>query len=435
MHILFKRNYPPWLLTNKLYDDLIGYVADHFTDIIINKTIPYVYKCNSEVNRVHLLNGIYGYLHYGSKYTTEIIHVTMPEHVPVFSIKGKNLMYDIIFLVRSIGLDASVIEKHAQYKILVHESMPIQWTITPLQEDKENIYYGFELSGNGRYLLNSFIVTHNTSCIKAISNVSGRHIINVRLSEITTNNQINNLFYNPVLHIVNPDTLITEKYIIPIHQRLYIIEDIDCMTDLVKRRNYYKSITSSHTNNALNAPKSLYNDDTKSICTDMDLDSYYQQSITKEKDDMKNEEIANDSKDKITLDSLLNILDGTLEIPSRMLCITTNYLDIIDPALIRPGRIDIIVNFKKCNRTIIRQMFESFYEKAFDASLFIKIREYKISPAVVNQVLFKHLNNATKAISELIYRGNKKQIKTEKYLSLQKSPPALLPLPLSLPLV
>ena len=45
-------------------------------------------------------------------------------------------------------------------------------------------------------------------------------------------------------------------------------------------------------------------------------------------------------KDKLNLAGLLNVLDGVVDTPERIVVMTTNHPEILDPALIRPGRID-----------------------------------------------------------------------------------------------
>mmetsp|Transcript_76804 Transcript_76804/g.138558 ORF Transcript_76804/g.138558 Transcript_76804/m.138558 type:complete len:792 (-) Transcript_76804:49-2424(-) len=45
-------------------------------------------------------------------------------------------------------------------------------------------------------------------------------------------------------------------------------------------------------------------------------------------------------KDKLNLSGLLNVLDGVVDTPDRILIMTTNHPEHLDPALIRPGRID-----------------------------------------------------------------------------------------------
>uniref|UniRef100_A0A7S4R314 AAA+ ATPase domain-containing protein n=1 Tax=Alexandrium monilatum TaxID=311494 RepID=A0A7S4R314_9DINO len=46
------------------------------------------------------------------------------------------------------------------------------------------------------------------------------------------------------------------------------------------------------------------------------------------------------NKDKLNLSGLLNVLDGVVDTPERILIMTTNHPEHLDPALIRPGRID-----------------------------------------------------------------------------------------------
>lgn len=45
------------------------------------------------------------------------------------------------------------------------------------------------------------------------------------------------------------------------------------------------------------------------------------------------------SQDPLTLSHLLNILDGLLETPGRILIITSNHPEKLDEALVRPGTI------------------------------------------------------------------------------------------------
>ena len=50
---------------------------------------------------------------------------------------------------------------------------------------------------------------------------------------------------------------------------------------------------------------------------------------------------------KLSMATLLEVLDGVMEMDGRMLIITTNYLEKLDKALVRPGRIDIKVHFSQ----------------------------------------------------------------------------------------
>jgi hypothetical protein len=103
-----------------------------------------------------------------------------------------------------------------------------------VEELPKDNYYGFELDNNHRYVLGNFIVSHNTSIIKAIANECNRHIINVNLANIQTNTQLKNLFYNKSLQCKDEFQNVT--FDIGIDERLYVIEDIDCMSEVVLDR-------------------------------------------------------------------------------------------------------------------------------------------------------------------------------------------------------
>jgi hypothetical protein len=210
--------------------------------------------------------------------------------------------------------------------------------------------------------------TGKTSTIKAIANTARRHIINVQLSHIKTKEQLRHLFFNDEIHV--SDGTKTERYTIPVHERLYVIEDIDAMGDTVLERKWKKPVVEEKKKTA--------------------EDAWMQARMDEE-----------DTVEPLDLSFLLNLLDGTLEASGRILCISSNFPERIDKALIRPGRIDMIVHFRKCNRDILRQMVDSFYDQTFEDWTGDNMN-YKWSPAEVNQILFRNFKEPTKAIEELV---------------------------------
>ena len=210
--------------------------------------------------------------------------------------------------------------------------------------------------------------TGKTSTIKAIANTARRHIINVQLSHIKTKEQLRHLFFNDEIHV--SDGTKTERYTIPVHERLYVIEDIDAMGDTVLERKWKKPVVEEKKKTAEDAWMQARMDD-------------------------------EDTVEPLDLSFLLNLLDGTLEASGRILCISSNFPERIDKALIRPGRIDMIVHFRKCNRDIVRQMVDSFYDQTFE-DWTGEAMNYKWSPAEVNQILFRNFKEPTKAIEELV---------------------------------
>ena len=204
-----------------------------------------------------------------------------------------------------------------------------------------------------------------TSSIKAIANTAHRHIINIHLSQIKTKAQLTHLFYNDDIHVHNGTTV--EKYTIPIHERLYVIEDIDAMGDAVLSREFKVPVVKKE-----RSPEDAW--------------------AAAHKED--------DEPEVIDLSFLLNLLDGTLETSGRIIAISSNYPERIDKALIRPGRIDMIVHFKKCNREILREMATSFYDREFEDWTTPEL-DYRWSPAEVNQILFRNFGSPEDAIKEL----------------------------------
>merc|ERR1719230_2251048 len=59
-------------------------------------------------------------------------------------------------------------------------------------------------------------------------------------------------------------------------------------------------------------------------------------------------------RDKLNLSGLLNVLDGVVDTPERIVVMTTNHPEILDPALIRPGRIDqrLLLGFMKWHNVL-----------------------------------------------------------------------------------
>ncbi|KAH7413019.1 BCS1 N terminal-domain-containing protein [Cadophora sp. MPI-SDFR-AT-0126] len=64
---------------------------------------------------------------------------------------------------------------------------------------------------------------------------------------------------------------------------------------------------------------------------------------------------------RISLSALLNILDGVASQEGRVLIMTTNHKDKLDEALIRPGRVDMTVEFKLSNAQMISTIFRSIF--------------------------------------------------------------------------
>lgn len=313
--------------------------------------------------------------------------------------------------------------------------------------------------------------TGKTSIIKAIANECNRHIININLANIQTNTQLKNLFYNKSLQCKDEFQNVT--FDIGIDERLYVIEDIDCMSEVVLYRKMSTEIEDldldldqisidseveisceeckkgHHEEHCYNKIKKhcphcqkIVNEVSKcQTCKynykHCDKSGHCEAFLCKESDNPRRcnyclkqyeeikkleliqtnngttnnvnnlalfnketkKESTEEDNDKITLSSLLNILDGTLELPGRMIIITSNFPEKLDKALIRPGRIDLILELGKCSHYTIKQMYESFYNKNLSDT--IVFDDLKWTPAEINCILFNNFDNPEKTIHDI----------------------------------
>ncbi|KAJ5695362.1 P-loop containing nucleoside triphosphate hydrolase protein [Penicillium solitum] len=71
-----------------------------------------------------------------------------------------------------------------------------------------------------------------------------------------------------------------------------------------------------------------------------------------------------ESKSAVTLSGLLNVLDGVSSQEGRILIMTTNHIEHLDEALIRPGRSDKKVHFKLADQNISTQLFHTVFKQS-----------------------------------------------------------------------
>ncbi len=223
-----------------------------------------------------------------------------------------------------------------------------------------------------------------TSCIKAIANSTKRHIVNITLSENTTKTQLQNLFYNNELIINNTNS--QEKLNIPCDKRIYVIEDIDCLSDVVLDRKIKQEQERKKEEEEKERQRVKYGSDPFG-------------SKTLEQGQSS---LSEDADEKLNLSFLLNLFDGVLETPGRILIMSSNYPERIDKALIRPGRVDLNMCFGYCSKETIKQIINFIYEIPLDEISNLDFADNVYTPAQVNQFLFNNIDNKQKGIESLL---------------------------------
>jgi SpoVK/Ycf46/Vps4 family AAA+-type ATPase len=64
----------------------------------------------------------------------------------------------------------------------------------------------------------------------------------------------------------------------------------------------------------------------------------------------------------LNLSKILNILDGIPERTGQIIIMSTNHPDLLDDALLRPGRVDCMIEFRKASSSSTKKIIKNFYD-------------------------------------------------------------------------
>lgn len=105
----------------------------------------------------------------------------------------------------------------------------------------------------------------------------------------------------------------------------------------------------------------------------------------------------------ISFSGLLNCLDGVASKQGRLLFLTTNHPERLDPALIRPGRVDVKVKFDLATASQASNLFKRFYpgEAALAAQVKDVLTDKAVSPAALQGHFLKYPGQPLEALRAL----------------------------------
>ena len=111
-------------------------------------------------------------------------------------------------------------------------------------------------------------------------------------------------------------------------------------------------------------------------------------------------EKSKDSDNGVTFSGLLNALDGAASKEGSIVFMTTNHKDVLDPALIRPGRADLHVEFDFATREQAARLFKQFFPDtpSSKAERFSAIASRQVTMAQIQGILLQHKNSPDNAI-------------------------------------
>lgn len=105
----------------------------------------------------------------------------------------------------------------------------------------------------------------------------------------------------------------------------------------------------------------------------------------------------------ITASALLNTIDGAMATEGRVLIMTSNHPERIDPALLRPGRVDVYETIGPLEPGDIARLFLKFYpEQDFLAEKIAREAVASLPAANVQNLCIVHEDNAAAAASAII---------------------------------
>lgn len=218
--------------------------------------------------------------------------------------------------------------------------------------------------------------TGKTSFIKALANETGRHLVILSTKLLKTRRDLNRFYFEMRYNTLN------EKDQISFDKKIIVFEDIDCIGEMVLNRA------------EVSASDSLSGNSSCVVGGMAKETAFVVDKILKNMDKQESGPLVSSLMQKddepITLDDLLNLWDGIRETPGRILVITSNHYDKLDPALIRPGRIDITHEMSNSNHENIADIYLNLFGHEMDATLLGGVCEDFYSPADLVNLYISH---------------------------------------------
>jgi len=231
--------------------------------------------------------------------------------------------------------------------------------------------------------------TGKTSLIKAIATYTNRHVVVISLKLIKTKKQLDSIFFEERYNSDN------KRGSIGFDKKIIVFEDIDCVGDIVLNREKLKQTKK----NGSFGKKLDCIELSNTAASDVNIGDLLETIVSNE----KTNEIPKILLDEepITLDDILNLWDGIRETPGRIMVISSNHYNELDPALIRPGRIDITLKLSYVSREIIKQMYTHLFGESIETKKLKNIKEYFYSPAEIINIYMNEEQNKEKFINRL----------------------------------
>jgi len=230
-----------------------------------------------------------------------------------------------------------------------------------------------------------------TKLVKAIAKYTGYTLFVINLSHITNVQKLYETFHMPS---------IGGEYV-PHDKRIYYIPEVDTqsMTALKERQK-----GKDHISNFVESFGEI---------------SYATEEALDKKDQAKDSDKGKLNPYKLvqpnipTLGEILNVMDGVPERYGHIMIFDTNCLTTLDPAFLRPGRIDRLISWKLLSAKSVAEFLANFYSETIPAETILPDR--RLSAAELNSIVGQHktlqlcLDHIDTGLPEIIATTDRKQ--------------------------
>ena len=104
---------------------------------------------------------------------------------------------------------------------------------------------------------------------------------------------------------------------------------------------------------------------------------------------------------KLNHEGVLNALDGPRERNGRVCIFTTNYIDRIDEAYLRYGRMDMVVHLDYLLKEDVQRYFQNFFEKPLPPKVYAKMNDHMFTQASLGEIFVKKGKDLEKVYESL----------------------------------
>lgn len=238
-----------------------------------------------------------------------------------------------------------------------------------VKANKQGSDYGGFGTYNLGFMLHGKPGTGKTFLIKAICNYLGRNAEIVDMRKINTKAKFEEIFYGHSLS-----------------QTVYVLDEFDCVQGAIKDRagTDEKESDSSKTNDdvlqrrKMELLKLLMQE--KAVAKSDKTDAVATSPVQEELDKI-NREIS-DRENSLSLDTMLTVLDGMVEMRGRVIIATTNFIDNIDKALMRDGRFDMKVKLDTFNSDEVRELLKIMFVDTATPEELVRLDTIKLAEDV-----------------------------------------------------